>query len=83
MNVNDIKRITVVGAGTMGHYIAQVYAQSGIEVDLVDLNQDVLERASSLIISNLNTLAEFGRVSRELISPILDRISYSDWVERF
>ena len=81
MNVNDIKCITVVGAGTMGHSIAQVYAQSGIEVDLVDLKQDVLERASSLIILNLNTLAEFGRVSRELISSILDKISYSTDLE--
>jgi len=74
MNLNDIKHIMVVGAGTMGHSIAQVYAQSGIEVDLVDLNQEMLEHAIKLIKSNLTTLAEVERLSHEEIQSILNRI---------
>ena len=45
MNINDIKHVMVVGAGTMGHSIAQVYAQSGYSVDLVDLKQEILDKA--------------------------------------
>jgi len=42
MDLNDIKNILVVRAGTMGHSIAQVYAQGRYEVSLVDLNQQIL-----------------------------------------
>jgi len=49
MELDKIKRILVVGAGTMGHAIAQVYATAGFEVDLVDLNQEVLDNAMNKI----------------------------------
>ncbi|MBW1678408.1 MAG: 3-hydroxybutyryl-CoA dehydrogenase, partial [Deltaproteobacteria bacterium] len=38
----DVKRAVVVGAGVMGHSIAHVFAQAGIEVNLVDLDEAVL-----------------------------------------
>ena len=47
MNINDIKHVMVVGAGTMGHSIAQVYAQSGYDVDLVDLKQELHDKAKN------------------------------------
>lgn len=74
MNLKEIKQVLVVGAGTMGHSIAQIFAQSGFEVDLVDLNQKLLERAINLIESNLNTLVEFERIAHKEISVILNRI---------
>ena len=74
MNPMEIKEVLVIGAGTMGHSIAQVYAQAGIEVNLVDINQDALDHAMNLIKSNLNTLAEFKRVNTNEIPNILDRI---------
>lgn len=49
MELDKIKRILVVGAGTMGHAIAQVYATAGFKVDLVDLNQEVLDNAMNKI----------------------------------
>jgi 3-hydroxybutyryl-CoA dehydrogenase len=64
----------VVGAGAMGHSIAQVFAQAGIGVDLVDLDEGALKRAMTLIQSNLDLLAEFGRVSHTRIPEILARI---------
>ena len=70
----EIKKILVVGAGTMGHSIAQVYATAGIDVNLVDINKDILDRAMNLIKSNLETLAEFERVMSHEISDILNRI---------
>ena len=70
----DLKRALVVGAGVMGHSIAQVFAQAGIKVDLVDLDDKILERAMTLIKANLQTLAEAGRVSRGELEAIQARI---------
>ncbi|MHA1254903.1 MAG: 3-hydroxyacyl-CoA dehydrogenase family protein [Promethearchaeota archaeon] len=77
MDLKEIENVSVIGAGTMGHSIAQVYAQAGFEVNLVDLNQDVLKHAKNLIRSNLNTLAEFNKVAVNDIPTILDRIHTS------
>ena len=51
-------RVLVVGAGTMGHSIAQVFAQAGITVDLADTNAEVLEAAVRRIAANLSTVKE-------------------------
>ena len=74
MDPQGIERALVVGAGVMGHAIAQVFAQAGIAVDLVDLDEGALTRAMALIPSNLATLAEFGRVPGAQIPEILARI---------
>jgi len=77
MGLEEIENVSVIGAGTMGHSIAQVYAQAGFEVNLIDINQDVLKHAKNLIKSNLNTLAEFKKVDNNEIPKILDRIHTS------
>jgi len=74
MELDKIKRILVVGAGTMGHAIAQVYATAGFEVDLVDLNQEVLDNAMKKIKTNLSLLVEYKHVKSGEISNILNRI---------
>jgi len=74
MDPKNVKSALVVGAGVMGHSIAQVFAQARIEVNLVDLDGKILERAMNLVKSNLETLAEFGRVSGDEIPQILARI---------
>ncbi len=81
LNLNEIKQVLIVGAGTMGHSIAQVYAQSGIEVDLVDLKREILDSALKKIELNLNLLAKYNRVSTDEISSILDRINTSTNLE--
>ncbi|HDZ23362.1 MAG TPA: 3-hydroxyacyl-CoA dehydrogenase family protein [Desulfobacteraceae bacterium] len=74
MDYNDVKRAVVVGAGVMGHSIAHVFAQAGIEVNLVDLDEAVLEHAMNLIKADLETLAEFKKISGDDIPGILARI---------
>ncbi|MBW2049748.1 MAG: 3-hydroxyacyl-CoA dehydrogenase family protein [Deltaproteobacteria bacterium] len=74
MNYNDVKRAVVGGAGVMGHSIAHVFAQAGIEVNLVDLDEAVLEHAMNLIKADLETLAEFKKISGDDIPGILARI---------
>ena len=79
MDHNDVKRAVVVGAGVMGHSMAHVFAQAGIEVNLVDLNETVLDHAMDLIKANLETLAEFQKISGHDIPGILSRIHpYTD-----
>ena len=77
MDTKDINKVLVVGAGVMGHSIAQVFAGAGFSVSLVDVDQEVLDRALGLIESNLNTLVEYGNISGNEVSPILSRISPS------
>jgi len=74
MDPQNVKRVAVIGAGVMGHSIAQVFAQAGILVHLVDLKNDLLVHALKLVKSNLQTLADCGRVSPQKIPAILDRI---------
>jgi 3-hydroxybutyryl-CoA dehydrogenase len=50
----DIRRVGVVGAGTMGNGIAHVFARSGYEVILCDVQQSFLERALETIAKNLD-----------------------------
>ena len=47
-----MKKIAVIGAGTMGNGIAHVFAQSGYDVNLIDLSQDNLDRAIDNITKN-------------------------------
>ena len=58
-----VERITVIGGGTMGNGIAHICAQAGRTVTLVDMDQDLLERALGTIFKNLDR-----QVKKELIS---------------
>jgi len=75
MDPKNVKKVAVIGAGTMGHSIAQVFAQAGIGVNLMDVKEEILNRARNLIQSNLKTLADNGRVKASDIPAILGRIS--------
>ncbi|UCC19859.1 MAG: 3-hydroxyacyl-CoA dehydrogenase family protein [Promethearchaeota archaeon] len=81
MNLDEIEHIVVVGAGTMGHAIAQVYAQHGFRVDLVDKNLKALERANKLIKSNLSLLIELEKITSKDLPPILNKINFTSDLE--
>lgn len=74
MAITSVNKAVVVGAGVMGHSIAQVFAQNGVETRLVDLDQKRLDHAMELVKSNLETLAEFGTVPSGDIHAIIKRI---------
>ena len=74
MKPNEVKRVLVIGAGIMGHSIAQVFAQAGIEVNLVDIKKDLLDHALQLVKGNLETLASLGRLKAGEIPSILNRV---------
>ncbi|MGB7574489.1 MAG: 3-hydroxyacyl-CoA dehydrogenase NAD-binding domain-containing protein [Thermodesulfobacteriota bacterium] len=67
MKAEEIQNIGVIGAGLMGHGIAQVFALKGYKVKLFDNDSKVLESAPEKIRNNLQTLLEMRLVeSREL-----------------
>jgi 3-hydroxybutyryl-CoA dehydrogenase len=59
----NIKRIGVIGAGTMGNGIAQVFAQKGFEVQLVDLAAPALDRARTSIEDSLEKFVEKSKLT--------------------
>jgi 3-hydroxybutyryl-CoA dehydrogenase len=54
----EIHKVGVVGAGTMGNGIAQVFAMSGRQVTLVDISEDALEKAFARIVKSVKKIAE-------------------------
>ena len=71
-NWNDVE-ILVIGAGTMGASIAQAYAQNGFAVGLLDISDEILEKARETIQRELD--AARGRIfTDEDITGIQSRI---------
>jgi 3-hydroxybutyryl-CoA dehydrogenase len=70
----EITTIGVVGAGTMGNGIAQVFAQSGFDVLLVDAAEGALGRARAAIDRSLGKLVEKGKLDSNARGAALDRI---------
>jgi 3-hydroxybutyryl-CoA dehydrogenase len=58
-----IKTVGVIGAGTMGNGIAQVFAQSGFSVTLVDVAEPMLDRARTTIEKSLGKFVEKGKLT--------------------
>jgi 3-hydroxybutyryl-CoA dehydrogenase len=74
MPVDSIKTVGVLGAGTMGNGIAHVFARSGYEVKLCDVEQRFLDRALETIDNNLNREVKRGKISETDKSAAVARI---------
>src|SRR5688572_14747020 len=71
----EIGRIAVVGGGQMGQGIAHVCALAGLDVSIVDVSSDVLERAVVSIGKNLDRQLKKGSIDKAARSAALDRIA--------
>ena len=71
----DIRTIGVIGAGTMGNGIAQVFSLAGFEVRLVDTVTTVLDRARGTIEKSLGKFVEKGKVTAADRDAALGRLS--------
>lgn len=78
MKITDIKTVAVLGAGTMGPGIAQCYAAHGYEVFLYSRKQETLNKARSVIQTNLKTLADAGLMNHEKIETIIASVRFTD-----
>jgi len=72
-----MRKIAVIGAGTMGNGIAHTFAQSGYEVSLIDISTDSLERGMNTIEKNLDRMLKREKISEDDKQNTLDKITTS------
>ena len=70
-----IKKVSVIGAGTMGNGIAHVFAQNNFEVNLVDVNAAQLEKALQTISKNFDRQVAKGVIAEDVKKQSLANIS--------
>lgn len=74
MRLSQIKNISVIGAGIMGHGIGQTFALGGYDVILDDISDEILQKAIQQIRSNLDTFVEIGITTPEAAKEALRKI---------
>jgi len=79
--VNSIDRVAIVGAGTMGNGIAQVFAQSAYDVVIIDPFEGALERARGTIENSLGRMVKKEKMTTEDAEAVLGRITFEAGIE--
>ena len=82
MTAEKIKKAAVIGSGAMGHGIAQLLAVAGIEVAMVDINDEILQKGKEKIKWSLDKYVEKKRIRQEEASAALARISTTTSYEK-
>ena len=77
-----IKTVGVIGAGTMGNGIAQVFSQSGFSVKLVDVAQPMLDRARGTIEKSLGKFVEKGKLTASDRDAAMGRLSTATSIDQ-
>lgn len=70
-----MKKVSVIGAGTMGNGIAHVFAMNGYETNLVDISQPALDKAVATITKNLERMVGKGSITAEAQAATLANLS--------
>ncbi|MFW9902779.1 MAG: 3-hydroxyacyl-CoA dehydrogenase NAD-binding domain-containing protein [Candidatus Thorarchaeota archaeon] len=75
-NINNkgIKKISVIGAGQMGHGIAEVALLSGYFVSLVDINEDILAKGKALIDWSLKKFVEKTQITEKRYKNLINNL---------
>ena len=81
----DIKRVGVIGAGTMGGGISMNFLSAGIPVTIVEMGQEALDRGTGVMLRNYEASAAKGKLTAEqvgkamgLLAPTLDFAALAD-----
>ena len=72
--MSHLENIAIIGAGLMGHGIAQIFASRGHRVSLLDVSDEVLTKAIENIRANLTLMARKGIGTARDIDPAIERI---------
>ncbi len=81
MNITDIKKVTVVGSGSMGSQIAMVCALAGYKVTLQDINHDSLEKAKRSLQGHMENRVKKGRLPQADVNAAFDRLQFESNLE--
>ena len=71
----NIKKVAVIGAGTMGNGIAHVFAQNDFAVSLIDVSQDQLNKALSTISKNFDRQIAKGSIANDVKESALNNLT--------
>ena len=83
MKFEDIKKVVIAGAGTMGLAAAQIMAEYGYDTTLYNHREPTLEKAKERILLNQNNLVESGKKTQAEIEATLSRITYTTSMDCF
>ncbi len=72
-----MKNIFVIGAGTMGLDIAQVFAGAGMKVTVNDISDEILEESRQRMIKSLDKRVERGKMEREAADALVNAITFT------
>ncbi|WP_423446451.1 3-hydroxyacyl-CoA dehydrogenase family protein [Kocuria sp. KSNUG] len=75
--LQDIRHITVVGAGAMGSQIAMVCALAGYDTDVVDIKQEAVDKASEQLRSRMDRDVSKGRRTQQDVDAAFERLTFS------
>jgi len=75
MKTEDIQQVAVLGAGIMGHGIAQSFLMGGYPVRLFDMAEPILDNAATHIRENLDLFSRHGLLSESDVAPCLERLT--------
>jgi enoyl-CoA hydratase/3-hydroxyacyl-CoA dehydrogenase len=75
MDIDDVEKIAVLGAGNMGHGIAEVAALAGYEVTMRDINEEFVQNGYEQVEWSLDKLAEKDQITRAEADSALDRLA--------
>ena len=70
-----MKKVAVIGAGTMGNGIAHVFAQNGFSVNLIDVSEQQLEKALATITKNFDRQIAKGSIGEDVKTNALNNIT--------
>ncbi len=79
--LEDIKKIAVLGAGTMGPGIAQIYAMGGYQVTMWTRREETKLKAQAALRSQLETFASEGEIKASDVDTIYNRVNFAATVE--
>lgn len=77
----EIKKVAIIGAGTMGAGIAQVCAQSGFETLLYDINPEMLTKAQAGVNKNLDGAIARGKMTEAKKAETLTKLTFTESFE--
>ncbi|WP_333637852.1 3-hydroxyacyl-CoA dehydrogenase family protein [Tissierella praeacuta] len=77
MNLENIKKIGIAGAGTMGSGIAQIFARKGYEVVVTDVKEEFLENSKRLVSIFNKSLIEEGLMGESEVESTIKNIKYN------
>jgi len=82
MKLEDVRNVSVIGAGIMGHGIAQTYALGGYQVSINDVSDSLLDNAMGHIRADLDVLVDEALISQDEVNDALCRITTSSDLEK-